>query len=318
MKKVWYRQLGFFNNPFSIKPAAFTDDVFGYDDIVREMEKGIVTNKLMFLEGKFGEGKTTILKRLLRDFGGQKKVIYFSCNRMEGRLKVRKLLNERYGTLGRWFDIKPKDMILFLDEVQEMELKDTEKVLKYFQDGHFKSILFVGVKYEAEKYPAELQKNLRVFSLPQVTVENAVAIVRKRVGNLPLLPDDAIKEIFKRSSSNIRTLLKNCETLCRHTVMYGNEKVTKDLIDELLGKKAEEKIVVTEENAKDWADVELEVEEEKPEEGMDDVDVADVEEEEPEEMDEVEKELENLTQAKVEAKKPIPQKKEHFVDEEYY
>ncbi len=318
MKTVWYRQLGYYNNPFSIKPAAFHDEVTGYEEVVREIEKGIITNKCMFLEGKIGEGKTTILRRLLRDFGGQKKVVYFSCNRIEGRLKVRKLLNDRYGVLGRWFDIKPKNMILLLDEVQELELKDAEKVLKYYQEGFFRTVLFVGVKYHQEKFPAELTKNMKVLKLNKLAADDAVKIVRKRVGNLPLLSDEILRGIFARSQFNVRSMLKNCELVCKSAVIYGSSKVTSEMLDEVLGKESKPS-----EKTENWTDIELidVAEETKVHDDFDDVEVAEIEEpmQKQDALDEVEKEIRELKEAQVEAKKIAPAvKREHVIDEDYY
>ena len=35
--ETWYNKLGFYNNPFSIKPAAFNDDIFGLGGTVENI-----------------------------------------------------------------------------------------------------------------------------------------------------------------------------------------------------------------------------------------------------------------------------------------
>src|SRR3989338_7555729 len=74
----WYKEIGFFSNPFSIKPLAFHDEVIGYDiDLVfNKIENG----EVLFIEGDYGKGKTTILKKIIRRFGGKRELIYYSCN----------------------------------------------------------------------------------------------------------------------------------------------------------------------------------------------------------------------------------------------
>ena len=75
MNNVWFRELGFNNNPFSIKPAAFHDQVVGFEKVVDEISYGVLNNKVVVVEGDYGNGKSSILKRLLNDFGGKKQVV---------------------------------------------------------------------------------------------------------------------------------------------------------------------------------------------------------------------------------------------------
>ncbi|MEA3378632.1 MAG: hypothetical protein U9Q69_03240 [Nanoarchaeota archaeon] len=279
---IWFRQLGYHNNPFSIKPAAYHDELFGSEDLVAKVIKRIAKGGFVFIEGDYGEGKTTVLKRILRHFGGHKKVIYFSINRIENRLHVRKLLNERYGRLGKWFDLRPKDMILLLDEVQEISKKDIDKLLRFRKLGHFKSIVCVSQKFDEELFPEVLSKDLTVFKLAKLKDKDAIKIIRKRVGYLPLLPDEMIKKIFQHSNSNVRKLLMNCEILCKKAIEYGSEQISNKMLTDLFGKNVveeapeEDKIFLELEEAENEMEKEPleEIEEEKPKEEMDMDDVA--------------------------------------------
>ena len=44
MTDIWYRQLGFHNNPLSIKPAAYTDNITGYKEQIDEASYAILSN----------------------------------------------------------------------------------------------------------------------------------------------------------------------------------------------------------------------------------------------------------------------------------
>jgi len=237
---VWFRELGFFNNPFSIKPAIFSDKVVGYEAVVDEISYGVLNKKMLFLEGEYGEGKSTILKRLINDFGGKKQVIYYSCNRIETRLNVKRLLNNRYGFWGKLFDMKPKDMILLLDEAQELCKKDYSKLYSYHQEGYLKSIVFVGKTFDKKEIDEKVVELMKEVKLRKLTEDEAVKVIRRRVGSLPLLSDDVIKQVYNSSNKNIRILLKNLESLCKHAVNYGETKITDELVKEVLGLKKEE------------------------------------------------------------------------------
>lgn len=244
MNTIWFKELGFHSNPFSTKPAAFHDQVLGFENIVDEISYGVLNGKVVLIEGDYGNGKSSILKRILNDFGGKKKVIYYSCNRMDGRLDIKTLLNERYGFFGTLFDIKPKDMILLLDEAQELIGKDYERLLPYYQESFIKSIVLVGKGIKTEQISAELKNNLIEITVDKINEELALQVIRKRIGDLPLLPDFAIRKIYQKSDGNVRILLKTCEQVCKGAMESGKKRVSEEYLKVFF---SEEKPVVKEE-----------------------------------------------------------------------
>lgn len=227
---IWYKDLGFHTNPLSIKPAAFSDTVFGYDKVVDEISQGILNNRVVVLAGAYGNGKSTILRRILNDFGGKKQVIYYSCNRMDSRLDVKALLNGRYGFFGKLFDLKPKDMILLLDEAHTLTGKDYERLQSYMQEGFVKAVVLVCQQVDTKSFPVQWKSKVQQVSLNTLTEAAAVQIVRKRIGDLALLSDDMIKEIYKLSENNARLLLKNCEEACKRAVETGRKKISTEFL----------------------------------------------------------------------------------------
>lgn len=241
-KEIWYKQLGFHNNPFSIKPAAFYDELLGYDHVVKKVNHSIETNKLVYVEGEYGNGKSSLLRRILHRFGGKGKIIYFSCNRIEKSLNINKLLNGRYGTIGKILNLKPKNMILLLDEAQWLPKEDYSRVLRYFRGGYFRSIVFVGKEYDESAFIDGFKSSLVHIKLGEINKEDAVNVVRKRVGNLPLLSDDLIKMIFDKSDMNVRRLLKNSELACKTAVEREEDVVTPEIISEIFEEGLDEEI----------------------------------------------------------------------------
>jgi len=239
MNSVWFRELGFHSNPFSIKPAAFHDQLVGFETIVDEVSYGVLNGKVVMIEGEYGNGKSSILKRILNDFGGKKKVIYYSCNRMDGRLDVKTLLNERYGFFGKFFDIKPKDMILLLDEAQELGGKDYERIYPYYQEGFIKSVVLVGKGIKKEQIVAGLKNSLSEISLGKLSEEQALQVVKKRIGELPLLPDFAIRKIYQKADGNVRVILKTCEEVCKSAVESGRKRVSEEYLKVYFSEKTE-------------------------------------------------------------------------------
>ena len=53
MKKLtWYHELGFFDNPFSIKPAAFHNELMGQDQMLKEINKKIKDSSMVLISGE--------------------------------------------------------------------------------------------------------------------------------------------------------------------------------------------------------------------------------------------------------------------------
>lgn len=239
--ELWYRRMGFAENPFSIKPGIYSDSVYGYPNVIGEVAKGILAGKMQFVMGNYGNGKSTMLKYLLRKFGGQGKLAYFSCNRLEDRLDVKRILNGRYGFMGKLLDLKPKNMILLLDEAQNLSKEDFNNILRYFDSGNLKSVLFVAKEPINNFMPERMQRAVTVHMLESVSDSDAVAIVRKRIGSIGIMSDEVIKQVFCKSGYNVRVLLKNCEMLCRYAINKGFKSVNPDMVELLPSAEKKEK-----------------------------------------------------------------------------
>lgn len=231
--EVWYNKLGFYNNPFSIKPAAFHSEIVGYD--VDEISSRIESGGFLFILGPMGVGKTTILKNILARFGGKGKVIYCSANTSDSRISFRALLIGS-GFFSRLFSSPAKDMILLVDEAQDLKKQESVELFRLFRKGNFRSVVFFGTEHVKEKFPDELNSLLKdnVKVLARLKGDHAVELVRKRIGDIPLISDQVIRRIYSRSGFNARRLLENCEDVMRHAVELGAEKVTVSHVNDVV------------------------------------------------------------------------------------
>ena len=224
MEELWYRKLGYYSNPFSIKPAPFTNEVIGYN--LKNIFNKIDNGKIFFVEGAYGVGKTTLLKHIIHRYGGQGKVIYYSCS-LERRMDVRDLIMGAGSFFQRTLGIKKHDLIFLVDEAQDLQLSDSNELFQAYKHGYLKSIVFVGVNVNRNSLVQEVEKLLEgnIINLPAISQENAVDMVKKRLGDLDFLPPDVIREIYVRSAKNPRRLLELCEDLCREAVSRGISKI---------------------------------------------------------------------------------------------
>ena len=231
----WYRQLGFYHNPFSIKPLSYHNEIYGYD--LDSIQKKIAEGNVLFLEGEYGRGKTSILKKIINQFGGRRNLIYYSCNRLEGQLDLDQLLKGAGSFLRRLIGNNSKDAIFLLDEVQDLSVEDGERIARLYNDKQIKSIILVSHDYQDVKFGKELSALIEgnVIRLNEISDQEAIRIVRGRIGNIRLLSEATITDIFDISQRNPRQLLKNCEKVCRYAVEQGARIVGAEHVRKVLG-----------------------------------------------------------------------------------
>lgn len=233
---TWYNQLGFYNNPFSIKPAAYHNEILGANGIVDEVLDKIRSGSVLFIDGEYGTGKTTVLSRIINEFGGKKKIVYYSCNRSENGLDVDRLVKGGRGFFGKLFNTRPKNMILLLDEVQDLGKDDCEVLHNNFEDHTFKSIVLVSKDFKEVNFGNGLKSLIgkNIIKMKKLNGEEAVEFIRKRIGNLKILSDNIIKLLNKKADGNPRRLLKNCEEVCKYAMDNFEDEVNEEIIKKVL------------------------------------------------------------------------------------
>jgi Cdc6-like AAA superfamily ATPase len=231
-KALWYTKIGFTHNPFSIKPAIVNDKLIGNSEKLSSVEDFIIKGTTCIIEGKYGVGKTTFLKKLIDKFAGEKRVVYLACNRIHQKINLDKLLHGRYGTIGKFLKLKPKNMILLLDEADHLQEDDFRLINQYRQDGYFKSVVLVAPNANDIKLPKAYKLRLKdsIFSLSMVSKDDAIELIRHRIGFSDYICDKNIGLIYEKSQS-ARVFLKNCEDACRTAFENKHKHVTQKDID---------------------------------------------------------------------------------------
>ncbi len=225
-ERVWYRQLGFRENPFSIKPTWRPEELIGYN--LEKLYARVEQGGLVFVEGIYGAGKTSLLNLVKRRFSLKHRVLYYACNRKDLNLDFDSLLEKSNGLLGTLLRREPRGLILLLDEAQELTKLDFRRLYYLYQSNVFRSVVLMLDDVGQLRIPFEYETftHCHLYRLENITEEQAVALVRKRIGDLPLLTDVVIKRVFCCSGRNPRRLLKHCEQLCRYAVEHSLDYIS--------------------------------------------------------------------------------------------
>ena len=234
-KKTWYENLSFKQNPFSMKPN-HTFDLRGQQKVSEEVIQLINDEGMCVVHGTYGTGKTSFLHKIITNFKGHKKVVYFSCNRLTKELDLKKLLTERT-LISKLFNIKGKQMILLLDEADSLTKTDFDKIYSNYNKGFIKSVVFITHNLKKFSLPSKLETivDKNIFTFERLDEQTVLQIVHDRIGEQKLLPDDVVKEIYAKSRS-MRHFLKNCEIFMRHMIETKRKKATKEDVIRILSK----------------------------------------------------------------------------------
>ncbi len=215
----WYKEIGFKDNPFTIKPEAQYDEFVDKINL-RKVSTLVKNSKNVLIRGKYGVGKTSLVKNIIRDFKGQKKLFYFNAYSSD-ELDVEEVLKNAGNFFSRLFKLKTKNLVLVIDEAHNLKKEDFEEILEH--KDWIKSVVLITSKSRA-KFDSRFKLNeikLEMFSL-----NKSFEIVEDRLNSQKnFLPKKVVKEIYKNSSSP-RDFLMNCELACKKAYEKGANKVS--------------------------------------------------------------------------------------------
>lgn len=225
----WFEGLGFDNNPFSRVPVKI-----GNEEELNEIFYSILAGNMVFVEGPAESGKTSLLREAVRRFGGRKKIIYVNCKNLRKELNVERLLKDRYGFLGRIFNLKPKNMILLLDEVEHLTERNCERIKYYYDQNYLRAVVFTSRNIEQAGFNRSILHRInKVIRVQPLSDYEAVKAVRDVIGNR-LLSDRAIKRVYASSEKNVGKLMKNCERILMNMAREAKKEISEEEIDKVL------------------------------------------------------------------------------------
>jgi len=225
----WYEDQGYIENPFDTHKGAFIEQSVNLNGPTEELVYNIEAGNIVLVDGPKGTGKTTLLFSAIDKFKGERKVIYFDCGSDDANIK--KLMQNKYGIIGRLLNLTPKGMVLMLDNFKNMSKKDIELAKYYFDNNYLRSIVFAG---NGTKLPENIRDRIgsRIIKLKLLTAQDAVELVKNRLGSFEFLPEKIIKKIFKKSKKDTTTFFKNCSKACQKATEEGDDVVTEKHLGE--------------------------------------------------------------------------------------
>ena len=233
---VWYEELGFDENPFEINPMNRDDEMIGRESIRDDLLYRIQSGSMVLIIGKEGVGKTMLLKSVVDNHKG--KIIYIDGKKVSKRLNIENLIMKGSGWVSGLLKKRPKGMILLLDDVHRLSLKNNKKIKFYFDQGYLLSVVFTSSDYGSIQFTESMKDRIgkRVIKLRELPLDEVIQVVKNRIEGNSILPEEIISEIYAVSGKNVATLLKNCALVCEYAVDNGDEIVKREHIGKAIGK----------------------------------------------------------------------------------
>ena len=212
---TWYKDVGFEYNPLCIKPFEEFDLFFDGKSLVEDVIEVIDKGENLVLKGPLGTGKTSILKKIIDEFGGKRKLFYYNAFSASSPLDFDRVLRKAGGFFSRAFNVKSKNVVLFVDEAHHLS-KENVAELSEFLGSYFKSVVLASseAKYVV---PDVLKDNFKhVINISKFSEKDAFNIIENRLGDdfEDVLSKDDVQVLFEKSSTP-REFLLNCEAFCR-------------------------------------------------------------------------------------------------------
>ncbi|MFH0752624.1 MAG: AAA family ATPase [archaeon] len=223
----WYEELDYDENPFTIE-----GQTYGFENLINELDYAVHAGNMLLVEGEEGTGKTKLLREMIKKYGGFRKIAYVDCKKLEQDPNIELLLKKRNGVIGRLFNIKPKNMIVLLDDIDQLSEKNCERI-KYFYDQNFiRSVIFSSKTNMGLKCSDSVRQRIsKTVKMKPLSDYEAVQLVREKVGDL--LSDHLIKEVYTLSNRNLKTFLNNCEKVS--AVALKQKQISTEELRKIMG-----------------------------------------------------------------------------------
>ncbi len=138
-----------------------------YGKLQEDILYNIISGNMIFLQISSQAKKNTMLKIIIKNLKRKRRIFYLDCIKIGQNPNIKKIFQKRYGIIGRIMNIKPKNMIVLLDNIHYMSDKNCEIIKYYFDQDQIKSVVFIGENYESVKLSPSIKHRIgkRIFKL---------------------------------------------------------------------------------------------------------------------------------------------------------
>jgi len=220
--KQWYKNMGFQRNPLLISPFSRSFRLVDRENEITEVVYRIKASSMLFIQGPHGSGKTTLLVAAIRTFSGR--IIYVDCEKLNNELNIEKLLVNKHSFVkGRLLGIKPRCMILMLDNVSAFSRRNTERIKYFFDRDYLSSVVFAGERIDKTNFSQSLRERIgrRIIKLVPFSYEQVYGLVNLLLRDKYPITKTFLKQLYDYSNKNIGRFLTNLDMILEYVYEDG-------------------------------------------------------------------------------------------------
>lgn len=208
----WFEGFGFDENPFSTDPAFSARSSAGLEKPLGELEYCVSSGSIVFVEGAEGSGKSVLLQKLAGKLGRRAAVVDAA-----GDADIRAIIKSKTPLLGRLLGNSPRNLVLLVDNAAGLSPRSLELLKYYYDNNHFGAVVLAGTALKSSGLSPSVIDRIgnRVVKIPALAEEDALLMVRNRLGNSGLFSEEVVRKIYKSSGKNARKFLQLCERACK-------------------------------------------------------------------------------------------------------
>ena len=222
----WFEEFGFDENPFSTDPAFSARSSVGLDKPLAELYYYVNSGSIVFVEGAGGSGKSVLLQKLTRNLGRRAVRVDAAAS----DVNVRAIVKSKTSLLDRLLGNAPKNIVLLIDNAAALSPHSLELVKYNYDNNHFGAVVLAGAAVKSSGLSPSVLDRIgnRVVRIAALAEEDALLMVRNRLGNSELFNEEVVRKIYKLSGKNARKFLQLCEGACKNAAaakssMIGEE-----------------------------------------------------------------------------------------------
>lgn len=220
----WYEELGFYENPFTTQVLKTDFDYVGREKEVEEVMYRIESGNVTVIEGPKGSGKTALLNEIIKEYGGEKRILYMNSENIGDNYDFEKL-------------IKKKGMILLLDDLEFLSNRASERIKHFYDEDMIRSIVFATRSYEDCRIPESLRQRIgrNVIDLENPDLDVAYSAVQDRLQDeKDMLPKPVIEKIHN-NADDFKHFLWIADKVCKQVLERDGKQASKKDVEKVLG-----------------------------------------------------------------------------------
>lgn len=225
---TWYYKFGYSKNPFEKDTLKANDPLINLDKEFSKLNHFTNSGNITLIIGPATSGKTRLIKEIITKNKGKIILIRdgkeFDLNQtlLKNQPKIKQILN-----------IKPKKMILIMEDFEEINEK-TQKSLQYnFDQNYLQSIIITSKQKPKLMDSLNDRIGTRIIQLKKISKQKQLEIVKNRINNEKLFKTTLLKKINQKSKS-FNEFLENAENAAIQTAKKSNKTITEKTVQKIL------------------------------------------------------------------------------------